>query len=43
MCGTPTNHRGAYSSGEDGALQQVNQYPRCGYVELRAMVEPAVR
>ena len=46
MCGTPMNHHAEkidYSSGEGGVLQQVNQCPRCGNVELRPMVEAAVR
>ena len=46
MCGTPMNHHGEkidYSTGEGGVLQQVNQCPRCGNVELRAMEEAAVR
>ena len=45
MCGTPMNHHAQkidYSSGEGGVLQQVNQCPRCGNVELRAIVEAAV-
>jgi hypothetical protein len=45
MCGTPMNHHAEkidYSSGEGGVLQQVNQCPRCGNVELHALDEAAV-
>ena len=44
--GTPMNHHAEkidYSNGEGGVLQQVNECPRCGNVELRAMVEATVR
>ena len=46
MCGTPMNHHAEkidYSNGDGGVLQQVNQCPYCGNVELRAMDEAAVR
>jgi hypothetical protein len=46
MCGAPMNHHAEkidYSSAEGGVLQQVNRCPRCGNVELRAMVETTVR
>src|SRR5438128_11980105 len=45
MCGTPMNHHAEkidYFSGDGGVLQQVNQCPHCGNVELRALVEAAV-
>ncbi len=45
MCGTPMNHHAEkidYSTGEGGVLQQVNQCPRCGNVELRALAEAGV-
>ena len=45
MCGTPMNHHAEkidYSTGEGGVLQQVNQCPHCGNVELRALDEAAV-
>ena len=45
MCGTPMNHHAEkidYSSGAGGVLQQVNQCPRFGNVELCAIVESAV-
>src|SRR6266567_4281587 len=46
MCGTPMNHHAEkidYSWGEGGVLQQVNQCPRCGNVELHAIVETTVQ
>jgi hypothetical protein len=46
VCGTPMNHHAEkidYSNGEGGVLQQVNQCPRCGNVEVRAMVETTVQ
>jgi NAD(P)H-dependent FMN reductase len=45
MCGTTMNHHAEkidYSSGAGGVLQQVNQCPRCGNVELCAIVESVV-
>jgi NAD(P)H-dependent FMN reductase len=45
MCGTSMNHHAEkidYSTGEGGVLQQVNQCPRCGNVELRPTIAAAV-
>ncbi len=45
MCATPMNHHADkidFSTGEGGVLQQVNQCPRCGNVELRPTIAAAV-
>ncbi len=45
MCAAAMNHHAEkidYSAGNGGTLQQVNQCPRCGNIELRPMVEAAV-
>jgi hypothetical protein len=45
ICGTPMNHHAEkidHSSGDGGVLHRVNQCPRCGNVELRAIVAAAV-
>jgi len=45
MCGAQMNSHAEkidFSTGEGGTLQQVNQCPRCGNVEMRAMAEAAV-
>jgi len=45
MCGNSMNHHAEkidYSTGEGGVLQQVNQCPRCGNVELRPTIAAAV-
>jgi NAD(P)H-dependent FMN reductase len=46
MCGAPMNHHAEkmdFSAGDGGTLQQVNQCPRCGNIELRPLMEAAVR
>jgi NAD(P)H-dependent FMN reductase len=46
MCGAPMNRHAEkmdFSAGDGGVLQQVNQCPRCGNIELRPMMEAAVR
>ncbi len=45
VCGIQMNNHAEkidFSAGEGGALQQVNQCPRCGNVELRSMEHAAV-
>jgi NAD(P)H-dependent FMN reductase len=46
MCGAMMNHHAEkmdFSAGDGGILQQVNQCPRCGTVEMRPMLEVAVQ